>query len=360
MIRNRLLCLICAFLFFGVFAGFSKKAYEAYPKVPIVYADQYNIGFWGLERLHPFDSAKYGKVVNAVCKKYGIVKEHFVKPSMVTDKELELVHTKEYLASLKKNSVIAEIVEVVPLYFLPDWFGWCNSLLQKYLLDPMRLATGGTLVAAQLALKNGKAAINLSGGYHHAKAYEGDGFCVFADVPYAAYKLWKKNPKLKIMVVDLDAHHGNGNADIFRNEKRAAIFDVYSWPNYPQYDNETKQYVKYGYPVQCNIGSEKCGVRDQEYLAVIDKLKDAIAEFEPGLIFYNAGTDILEGDTVGRMNISKEGVVIRDEKVFAIARELGVPVCMVTSGGYTKASADVIAASVTNLVDKGYIDMIRL
>ena len=108
---------------------------------------------------------------------------------------------------------IALIAEVMMAALLP------NGILQKHLLEPIRYATGGTILGCGLAIERGWA-INLSGGYHHAKADSGGGFCFFADVPIAVRKMWDDHPDRKVLIVDLDAHQGNGNASIFRDEPR--------------------------------------------------------------------------------------------------------------------------------------------
>jgi len=340
----------CIVLLGTLFAAVSSSASNK--KFPIVYDKGYNYGTglcvfdWFIKKLHPFDIKKSGNVVHALCR-YGIDKKMFHKPIKVTDEELELVHTKAYLSSLKKNDVVASIAEVWPLSIVPDCF---NSLLQWFFLNPMRLATGGTQLATELALKNKKSTINLGGGYHHAKKDSGEGFCFFADVPFAVKNLWKKNPNLKVMVVDLDAHRGNGIASIFKDDKRISIFDVYGDVNYPRRDNFLRRYIKYNWPL-------RFFVKDKPYHEIVDKhLKKAVKKSKPDLIIYNAGTDILDGDPLGRFRISKKGVVKRDELVFEAGKQKNIPVCMLLSGGYTNESAIVIADSIKNLIDKKYIE----
>ena len=350
-----------AFLF-TVFAAFvfgcnaGKPSFDKPPvkKVPLVYSSGYNIGFLGLQRLHSFDTKKYKNVVKALLRDCGITRKQFHKPTIVTNKELELVHSKEYFELLKDNTIVGEIAELKPygvniLSYIPNFL---NCMIQRSLLNPMRLATGGTLLAAELALENEKAAVNIGGGYHHAKKESGSGFCFFGDIQFAVEKLWQKNPNLKVMIVDLDAHQGNGHEDYFKGDKRISIFDVYSYDvyshNYPD-DKEAKQYITYDYPVRVKI-------QDEEYLKIVDKLRGAVAESMPDLIIYNAGTDPFEEDELGRMCITKEGLIERDEKVFKFARENNVPVCMVTSGGYSKESAGIIADSLKNLMLKDYLD----
>src|SRR3989338_4264328 len=171
-------------------------------KLPIVYSKHYDISLFGLEKFHPFDTQKYGKVYRYLVNKVGINKNRFYTPEIVSEEDLLSVHTPEYLYSLKESKNVARIAELGILAKIP------NIILQHKLLKPMRYATGGTILGCDLALEHGWA-INLSGGYHHAKADSGGGFCFFADVPIAVYKLLKNNPNLSIMIIDLDAHQGN-------------------------------------------------------------------------------------------------------------------------------------------------------
>ncbi len=307
-------------------------------KLPLVYHNDYNIGFFGLENLHPFDSKKYGKIYNYLIDKVGIGKNQFYKPEEVTDEELRKVHSSAYLKTLHDfaSKTFAQISEVPLLRFLP------NFIIRKKALKPMRLATGGTIKATELAGEHGWA-INLSGGYHHAKRDKGGGFSVYADIPLAAHNVLEKDPNTKIMIVDLDAHQGNGNEAILGPDKRITIFDVYGATIYPQ-DHQVKKYIRFNYPVHSNI-------RDNEYLEIIKKnLPMAIDIVKPDLIIYNAGTDIFEKDPLGQMGISKDGIKQRDEFVFSQALSRNIPIVMVLSGGYTKESAGIISRSIENLI----------
>ena len=305
-------------------------------KVPIIFHEKYDISFLGIENFHPFDSKKYGKVFKNLQKRLNLKKEQFYKPNELDPKDLELVHSKEYLKSLNYSKTIAQVAEVHPLKFLP------NFILQRFVLTPMKYATSGTVLGASLALQYGWA-INLSGGYHHAKSNSGEGFCFLADIPLAVYKLHEKNPILKVMVLDLDAHQGNGYESIFKDDKRIATFDVYNGEIYP-HDVYAKQFIKYDYPV-------KSFIKDEEYLRLLKtELPKAINEFKPNLIIYNAGTDIFEKDPLGRMSVSSNGIIERDSFVFNIALKSQIPILMVLSGGYSKQSADIISDSIEKIV----------
>jgi histone deacetylase 11 len=305
-------------------------------RVSIVFSPEYDITCYGLESFHSFDGAKYGKVYDGLTKQVSGSIEVY-RPAEITDAELKRVHTPEYLQLLRDNasSMMAGITELALIKYLP------NSIVRTRLQRPMRLAVGGTVLAAQLALKYG-IAINLSGGYHHAKSSSGEGFCAYADIPLAVYTLLDSKRVERVLVVDLDAHQGNGLESIFASDQRVHVFDVYNADVYPQ-DKEVEQYIKYNHPVASFI-------TDDEYLPLLYKhLPKAIKFFKPDLIVYNAGTDIYEADPLGCMSISSEGIKQRDQFVFEVAGD--IPVVMVLSGGYTKESASIITHSLVNIIN---------
>ena len=311
-------------------------------KLPIVGGSEYNIALYYLDLLHPFDSRKHGKVESHLKKEFGLSKCNFVKPHMVTDQELRSVHTRRYLNSLTSSAIIQGIVGVPGVRLVPNW------LLQRYLLNPMKLATGGTIEAAKLALKHGWA-INLGGGYHHAKSDSGGGFCVYADIPIAVNQLWKENPDLRVMVVDLDAHQGNGHEMVFKDDARVSIFDMYNKDVYPC-DEKAKKYIEF--PVEVPIY-----VDGDAYIKILRKeIEDALNILEkddrkPDLIIFNAGTDPLEGDRVGAMCVSARKMIERDEIMFQQARARKISILYLFSGGYTSESANVIGRSLTNILE---------
>lgn len=238
-----------------------------------------------------------------------------------------------------------------------------NFIIQRRILNPMRLATAGTVLAVELALQRGWA-INLAGGYHHAKPDNGEGFCFFADIPLAVKKQLEKGLK-RVLIVDLDAHQGNGYVTLFAQnlqttapddlqyvkDSRVHIFDMYNSLIYPG-DSFAKQFITYDHPLR-NPSSAK-------YLKILfDNLPAALEASRPDLLFYNAGTDIFEGDALGQLQVTAQGIVDRDEFVFRQAKERGIPIAMVLSGGYTPESARIIADSISNLHDKGLISLTK-
>jgi histone deacetylase 11 len=304
-------------------------------QLPIIFSSLYDISLHGLEKLHPFDTAKYGKVFRYLTEKLGIDSERFVHPTCVSERQLLTVHTKEYLDSLHDSRVISEIAELGVLSAIPA------AVLQENVLKPMKYAAGGTVLGVDLALQYGWA-VNLSGGYHHAKADSGSGFCFFADIPLAVALAREARRGLRVLIVDLDAHQGNGYESIFKDQSGIFIFDVYNRDIFPG-DAEAAQYIDFAYPI-------RSGITDAVYLKLLGaELPEAIDIAQPDLIIYNAGTDIYENDPLGGMKISEAGIIKRDEIVFTCALEHKIPILMLLSGGYAAQSAEIVSRSLEHL-----------
>lgn len=331
-------------------------------KLPLVFHPNYDISFFGIEKVHPFDSKKYGKIAEYLKKNLALTSEHFHHPQHeVSEKDLLIIHSQKYLDSLKNSFTIEKITELPLLRFLP------NFMLQRKLLSPMLAATQGTIDAAFLAQKNG-VGINLSGGYHHAKPDSGGGFCVYADIPLAIQKLREKNPNLKVLYVDLDAHQGDGVEKCLLTDKNSYILDCFNEKNYPQDSANVAHRINKklnSHDIYCDKhqdkGGDRPGYKCQEcsktYLhAVTGALSQSLAEFKPDIIFYNAGTDCFEKDQIGTMALDKESIITRDQIVFEQAKKQNIPLCMTLSGGYSAESFKIIGASIVNLHNLGLLN----
>ncbi|XP_064632028.1 histone deacetylase 11-like isoform X2 [Lineus longissimus] len=309
---------------------------------PIIYAIEYNISFLGFEKLHPFDAGKWGRV-HEFLKEEGMLYDHTtVKPTEASQADLMVVHPKRYIDSLKWSINVAGITEVPPVALLP------NFVVQRKVLRPFRYQTGGTILAAKLAVERGWA-INIGGGFHHCSADKGGGFCAYADITLAIKFQMERNPAVKkAMIIDLDAHQGNGHERDFMGNDDVYILDAYNRGIYP-HDGYAKRGIKrkVELPFYCE---------DEQYLNLIrTHVEGALNEFTPDLVVYNAGTDILDGDPLGCLSISPVGIIERDQIVFEHVRARNIPIMMVTSGGYQRTTARIIADSILNLRALGLI-----
>jgi len=215
------------------------------------------------------------------------------------------------------------------LGYLPGW------LTSWRVLRPMRWATGGTILACRLALEKGLA-INLGGGYHHAGSDRGGGFCAYADVPLALLTLKEEGLLKSALVVDTDAHQGDGTANAIRSWPWAHLLDffeedIFPWP-------KAEEDIPVPLPARTN---------GAEYLEVLyQHLPVALDRFSPDLVVYNAGSDVLWSDPLSQLFLTAEEMAERDLYVATEVRERGVPLSMVLSGGYGPASWEAHARSI--------------
>lgn len=304
-------------------------------KIPFVYRDEYNLHLFGLERYHHFDTARYAKVYAHLRQALNIPADAFYSPEPVTRQDLLLVHTEKYLKAINTPSSLSFILDLKIIRWIP------SILIRHFILRPLYYAAGGTYLASTLALERGWG-INIGGGFHQAKAEYGGGSSVINDIAITAFKLWKIHPTLKIVFVDLDAHQGNGTASIVGEDPRAVIFNIYNGMIYP-WDLNARKFIKYNYPLADYT-------TDAEYLPLLTRELDSALDIEkPGLIIYNAGTDIFEDDRLGKMKITEKGIIERDQIVFQAALKRNIPIVMVLSGGYTTRNAQIVAHSIENL-----------
>ncbi len=314
-------------------------------QIKIVYSPHYNISFFGIERLHPFDSKKYGRAWDLLQGQFGreLSNHHLPVDRPASDEELLLVHTPEYLASLRSPAQLVAVLEIPLLLFLPA------RLTAWRVLNPMRWAARGSVIAAKAALQTG-AAVNLSGGYHHAKPARGEGFCVFSDAALIVRQLRHEKllqPDDCIAYVDLDAHQGNGVCHQFLSDRQVYIFDMYNGSIYPQGDFEARQRIN------CNIPLP-FGCSGSEYLALLrenlPRFLDSLDRSRLRLAIYNAGTDVFAGDKLGGLELSADDVLARDLFVMHEFQQREIPFVMVLSGGYSRQSYQLVANTIAKLI----------
>jgi histone deacetylase 11 len=314
----------------------------------IVYSPRYNITFFGMERFHPFDSRKYGHAWDLLEEEFGaeLSKYHVPVDRPVSEKDLLLVHTREYLASLHSSAAIAAALEMPQLAALPA------TLTRWRILRPMRWAVRGSVLAAQQALQFG-VGVNLSGGYHHAKPDQGEGFCLFSDAALIVRQLrlaGRLGETDTVLYIDLDAHQGNGVCYQFRGDSSVRIFDMYNAQIYPRADAIARGRIDGDVPLES-------GCTGAHYLRLLrgrlpDFIDASFASTTPRLAIYNAGTDPYDGDQLGGMRLSAADILERDLFVFDHLQAKKIPVVMLLSGGYSAESFRLVAATVRALLKR--------
>jgi histone deacetylase 11 len=303
----------------------------------LVYAPGYDITMLGLERLHPFDGRKFSRAWAIVAARLGseLRALHVAPAAPVSDAELLAVHSAQYLDALRSPAVVARALEVDALRWLP------RAFIERRLLRPMRLATAGTVLAVERAIAGGGIAMNLGGGYHHAFRDHGEGFCLFADVAVAiaaARRTGALTATDPVAIVDLDAHRGNGVWSLCGDDPAVRVLDLYNAQIYPgPFEGDPD-----AFPFQVPLKAMTSGA---DYLAILhEELPRFLATGpRPKLAIYNAGTDVVEGDPLGRLAVPAGDVAARDRHVVRTLAEHGIATAIVTSGGYTRESHRLVA-----------------
>jgi acetoin utilization deacetylase AcuC-like enzyme len=257
---------------------------------------------------HVFPMSKFAETARAVAEFAEVI-----DPGPVADRDLLRVHTADYVRSIRTG----EYNETTRLKLgLP----WSPELSRR-----SHYATQGTLRAARQAFSAGLAA-NLAGGTHHAFPDSGQGFCVFNDVAVAARALLADDGLYQLMVVDLDAHQGNGTNHIFRDDPRVYTYSVHVGRNYPSAK----------VPGSEDVELPRFAPPDMFFEKLESTLPRAVEAFEPDLAFYIAGVDVHVDDRFGQMCLSTADMAQRDRWTIELLRGWGIPTVVVYGGGYNK------------------------
>jgi acetoin utilization deacetylase AcuC-like enzyme len=259
---------------------------------------------------HKFPINKFGELANYLISN-NIVK-NFHKPYPCSVETLKFAHSDKYIQNILNKTLNTEGVKKIG-------FPLVDSVVKRSLV-----ATGGTVLASKLAIHYG-ISCNTAGGSHHANYNEGAGYCVFNDVAVAAHYLINRGLANKILIVDLDVHQGNGNSDIFKENRNVFTFSMHSKSNYPAKKSKSDIDVE----LENNL-------EDQTY---IKKLKYYLGDLNKenfDFVFYIAGVDVHFNDRLGKLKISDEGIRLRDEIVVENFFSKKIPLCGVLGGGYNK------------------------
>lgn len=249
----------------------------------------------------------------------------FIEPHAATDDELVRVHRRDYLGRVMAGTLSREEVRRIG-------FPWSRELVERSLRS-----TGAAVDAAAAALQDGIAA-SLAGGTHHAGTDWGEGFCVFNDTAVAAREMQARAAVERVLILDCDVHQGNGTAEIFADDPTVFTMSIHGARNFPLRK----------YPSSLDVALED-GIGDAEYQqALATALSESFERARADLVLYIAGADPYEGDRLGRLRLTKAGLLERDRMVLAAAEAAGVPVAIVCGGGYCRdleAIVDIHAAT---------------
>ena len=272
---------------------------------------------------HRFPIEKYSLLRDRVVAE-GIVRpEHLHVPERVAAIDLDRVHTSAYVAAFTSGTLPAAAQRRLG-------FPWSPALVER-----AYRAVGGTVESARAALDMG-VAMNLAGGTHHAFADRGEGFCVFNDVAIAVRVLQHERRIRRVAIVDLDVHQGNGTHAIFAGDPDVFTFSMHGRRNFP--------FEKVAGSLDVELED---GTGDAEYLALLgEHLAPALRAAAPDLVCYLAGADPHEGDALGRLRLTMDGLARRDAMVLEACRDVGLPVAITIAGGYGRDIAATVAIHV--------------
>ncbi|MDC6167323.1 histone deacetylase family protein [Paucibacter sp. XJ19-41] len=283
---------------------------------------------------HRFPQSKYRMLRERLERDPGPLR--LIPAEAATEGELALVHTPDYRDAVLLGRLSAAQQREIG-------FPWSPTMAER-----SRRSVGATIMAARAALAEGVAA-NLAGGTHHAYADKGSGYCVFNDVAIAARLMqaeWHVSHRqlLRVLVIDLDVHQGNGTAAIFRDDESVFTFSMHGAKNFP--------FRKEASDLDVELPD---GCSDEPYLAALDQALDQVwRRCTPQLAFYLAGADPHEGDRLGRLKLSEAGLRERDRRVLQQLRERGIPVALSMAGGYGHDLNTTVAVQVNTLSEAAH------
>ncbi|MFY7865977.1 histone deacetylase [Roseateles sp.] len=281
---------------------------------------------------HAFPQSKYRLLREYFERDPGFLRMQPAEPA--SEAELILAHTQDHVDAVLLGRLSAAAQREIG-------FPWSPQMAER-----SRRSVGASIMAARAALAEGVAA-NMAGGTHHAYADRGSGYCVFNDVAVAARLMqteWHRSHHqlLRVLVIDLDVHQGNGTAAIFRDDASVFTFSMHGAKNFPARKEASDLDVDL---------PDGCG--DAQYLVALDealaKIWAGYGERLPGLAFYLAGADPHEGDRLGRLKLSTAGMLKRDSLVLTALRERRIPVALSMAGGYGRDLSTTLACQVNTL-----------
>src|SRR5881394_2595181 len=316
----------------------------------LIYSDDYFLPIGQ----HVFPAEKYRLVHQQLLSSGIATKDDVLTPQPATDQDILLVHTPAYVNKLKTGTLSArEEMELEIPYSLE-------------LVRAFWLSAGGSILAARRTLEDG-VAINIGGGFHHAFADHGEGFCMIHDVAVAIRSMQRDHKIRTAMTVDCDVHHGNGTAAIFAGTRTASeplplvsastlkspgtkirgahagdVFTIslHQHNNYPAWKPHSS--------IDVDLPD---GIGDDDYLAWLDNaLSSGLRQFEPDLICYIAGADPYREDQLGGLALTIAGLKKRDELVFNVAAVRGIPVMVTFAGGYARRVEDTVTIHCNTVV----------
>jgi acetoin utilization deacetylase AcuC-like enzyme len=326
----------------------------------LIYSDAYYLPIGE----HVFPAEKYRRVRDRLLASGVAHATDFLEPNPATDQDILLVHKPEYVHKLKTGTLSPREEMELEVPFSPE------------LVQAFWLAAGGSILAARQALVD-RVSLSIGGGFHHAFADHGEGFCMIHDVAVAILRLQRDDKIRTAMTVDCDVHQGNGTAAIFAGTRTASALlpsagastldssSPGSTPVSARRGNtrgahagdvftislhQANNYPQWKPPSSIDVDLPD-GTGDDDYLAWLDNaLSSGLRQFEPDLLCYIAGADPYREDQLGGLSLTIEGLKKRDELVFRVARARDIPVMVTFAGGYARNVEDTVTIHCNTVV----------
>jgi acetoin utilization deacetylase AcuC-like enzyme len=281
----------------------------------LVYHERYDLNLGE----HVFPSRKYRWLRERMLQTGFAEEDDFIAPNPIAEADLLLVHDADWIRKLRDGTMSYSDILLLEIPY------------SRHMVEAFFLAAAGTTLAARMALQQ-SVCYNVGGGFHHAFAGHGEGFCAINDMAVAIRVLQRDGAIRRAMVVDCDVHQGNGTASIFANDSSVFTLSIHDFDNYP--------YEKPPSDLDINLDG---GTGDWEYLQELGiGLSDSLARFSPDLIVYVAGADPFHDDQLGGLDLTFQGLEARDRLVIGTALQRRIPVAIVLAGGYANSVGDTI------------------
>ncbi len=284
--------------------------------VKLIFSFDYYVGIATSNAYQSFDIMKYKKIRDRLLKEKIVKRKQIIAPEMVSYEDLALVHDSEYIKNIQDPLKVASYLRIGEV---DPW--------DSYILEYFRTVTGGTILAAEYALNKKGIVFNLGGGFHHAHPDHAGGFCLLNDVAVAIAKVRLSQRSLKVLIVDLDYHQGDGNLIIYKNDP-----DVFTFSMHAAKWLELEKDYNLDLLIQHNISGE-------QYLGILEsRLEPILNSYDPDIVFYIAGSDPYELDTLCDLNLTRDEMLQRNLYVTNLVKNNKIPLVVVAGGGYGSES----------------------
>ena len=267
---------------------------------------------------HRFPMPKYSRLRERVVTE-GIIKpEDLIVPEAASDEQILRAHDADYLEKVKTGTLTAKEIRRIG-------FPWTPEMVER-----SRRSSGATIAACKTALVEGFA-VNLAGGTHHAFRDHGEGYCVFNDSAIASRAMQAEGHVRCMVILDCDVHQGNGTAAILQGDSTIFTFSIHGEKNFPYHKEKSDLDIEL-----------LDGTGDKVYLDMLEEgVQRALAMSHADLAIYLAGADPFEGDRLGRLKLTKDGLRQRDELVLGLCKARDLPVAITMAGGYARNVEDI-------------------